>query len=86
MAQLLDTVQIWSQEQRLNRACDPKDSLWKPTTLADFGLKRADERVVEVAEKIFEAQATEPYPPGFLHGGFDHTKRWDVRPYCLCNF
>lgn len=81
VGELLDEVKIWPQPQRLGRAYDPKDSLWKLSMLADFGLKRDDKRVASVAEKVFDNQAAEPAPPGFLHGGFDHTKSWDKRPY-----
>jgi hypothetical protein len=81
VGELLDEVKIWPQPQRLGRAYDPKDSLWKLSMLADFGLKRDDKRVAAVAEKVFDNQAAEPAPPGFLHGGFDHTKSWDKRPY-----
>lgn len=78
---LLEEVKVWPQERRLGRAYDPRDSLWKLSLLADFGLKRDDSRVTAIAKKVFDAQATEPAPPGFLHGGFDHTKSWDKRPY-----
>ena len=81
VAVLLDEVKVWPQDRRLGRAYDPKDSLWKLSLLADFGLKRDDARIAAVAKKVFDAQATEPAPPGFLHGGFDHTKSWDKRPY-----
>jgi hypothetical protein len=81
VASLLDEVKVWPQERRLGRAYDPKDSLWKLSLLADFGLKRDDPRVAAVAKKVLDAQAEEPAPPGFLHGGFDHTKSWDKRPY-----
>jgi hypothetical protein len=78
---LLNEVQVWPQERRLSRAYDPKDVLWKLSILADFGLKRDDERIAAVAEMVLANQASEPYPPGFLHGGFDHTTAWDKRPY-----
>lgn len=39
MADLLDALQVWPQEQRISKAYDPKDSLWKLAMLADFGLK-----------------------------------------------
>lgn len=81
IAALLDEVKVWPQERRLGRAYDPKDSLWKLALLADFGLKRDDARIAAVAKKVFDAQAPAPAPPGFLHGGFDHTKSWDKRPY-----
>jgi hypothetical protein len=78
---LFKELKVWPQERRLGKAYDPKDSLWKLALLADFGLKRDDSRVTAVAKKVFDAQAPEPAPPGFLHGGFDHTKSWDKRPY-----
>jgi hypothetical protein len=81
IAALLGEVAIWPQERRLGRAYDPKDSLWKLSMLADFGLKRDDQRIATLAEKVLAAQAGVPAPPGFLHGGFDHTKSWDNRPY-----
>lgn len=81
VATLLDEVKMWPQERRLSRAYDPKDSLWKLAVLADFGLKRDDKRIAAVAETVLETRAADPYPPGFLHGGFDHTKSWDKRPY-----
>jgi hypothetical protein len=81
IAGLLDEVKVWPQERRLGRAYDPKDTLWKLSALADFGLKRDDTRIAAVAKKVLDAQAPEPAPPGFLHGGFDHTKAWDKRPY-----
>jgi hypothetical protein len=81
VAGLLNEVKMWPQERRLGRAYDPRDSLWKLSLLADFGLKRDDPRVAAVAEKVLDAQAPDPAPPGFLHGGFDHTKSWDKRPY-----
>lgn len=81
VADLLDALQVWPQEQRISKAYDPKDSLWKLAMLADFGLKRDDERIATISEKVLGLQAEEPYPPGFLHGGMDHTKSWDKRPY-----
>lgn len=81
VAELLDEVKTWPQVQRLSRAYDPKDALWKLAMLADFGLKHDDKRIADVAKKVFANQATAPAPSGFLHGGFDHTKSWDKRPY-----
>lgn len=81
IAALLAEVAVWPQERRLGRAYDPKDALWKLAVLADFGMRRDDERIAAVAEKALAAQAGDPAPPGFLHGGFDHTKSWDHRPY-----
>ncbi len=45
VACLLDDVKVWPQERRLGRAYDPKDSLWKLSLLADFGLRRDDPRI-----------------------------------------
>jgi hypothetical protein len=81
VADLLDDLKIWPQTQPLGRAYDPKDSPWKLSMLADFGLKREDKRVADFAAKVFANQATAPVPSGFLHGGFDHTRSWDKRPY-----
>ena len=75
---LLDALSTWPQPQPLKRAYDPKDSLWKLQTLADFGLNRSDGRIQALAEWVFAAQATDG---AFLHGGFDHTHSWDSRPY-----
>jgi hypothetical protein len=79
--ELLEEVKVWPPRLPLGRAYDPKDSLWKLSILADFGLTREDKRVAQVSEKIFANQATAPAPSGFLHGGFDHTKSWDKKPY-----
>ncbi len=81
VSSLLDELKQWPQARPLSRAYDPKDSIWKLATLADFGLKRDDKRIAALAEKVLEAQGVEPNPPGFLHGGFDHTHAWDKRPY-----
>lgn len=79
--ELIQSVQEWPPAKPLGRAYDPKDSIWKLATLADFGLRRDDERITALAERIFAAQAEDG---GFLHGGFDHTKSWNTRPYeCL---
>jgi hypothetical protein len=78
---LFHTLQQWPAVSPLGRAYDPKDSIWKVATLADLGFDRDDERIARLAEQIFVAQAEDG---GFLHGGFDHTKSWDTRPYeCL---
>ncbi len=77
IASLLEDVQLWPAKP-LDRAYDPRDSIWKLGTLADFGLYRNDERIAALAERIFAAQAGDG---GFLHGGFGHTKSWDTRPY-----
>lgn len=81
VADLLDALQVWPQGQRISKAYDPKDSLWKLAILADFSLKRDDERIATISEKVLDLQAEDPHPPGFLHGGMDHTKSWDKRPY-----
>lgn len=81
VGELLDDLKIWPSAQPLGRAYDPKDAPWKLSMLADFGLKRDDKRVASLADKVFANQAVGPAPPGFLHGGFDHTKSWDKRPY-----
>jgi hypothetical protein len=79
--ELFEAVREWPPSKPLGRAYDAKDSIWKVATLADFGLRRDDERIVTLAERLFAAQAGDG---GFLHGGFDHTKSWHTRPYeCL---
>lgn len=75
---LLESLDPWPPETPLSKAYDPKDSIWKLNTLADFGMKRDDARIAALAEQIFTAQAEDG---GFLHGGFDHTKSWHTRPY-----
>lgn len=75
---LIEALTTWPPEKPLSGAYDPKDSIWKLNTLADFGLRCDDKRIAAIAKRIFAAQATEG---GFLHGGFDHTKSWDSRPY-----
>ena len=75
---LIEPLDPWPPEKPLSKAYDPKDSIWKLGTLADFGLRRDDERVTAIAERVFAAQSEEG---GFLHGGFDHTKTWNTRPY-----
>ncbi|MCA9931097.1 MAG: hypothetical protein KC419_21580 [Anaerolineales bacterium] len=81
VATILDEAQVWPQATRLKKAYDPKDTLWKLAILADFGLKRDDELIQAVAQKVLDLLAGDPHPPGFLHGGFDHTRGWDERPY-----
>lgn len=79
--ELYEAVEVWPPEKPLGRAYDPKDSIWKLATLADFGLRRNNERIAALAEHVFAVQAEDG---GFLHGGFDHTKSWHTRPYeCL---
>ena len=81
IAALLTALDPWPPDNPLSKAYDPKDSLWKLNTLADFGLRRDDERIAALAERVFAAQAEDG---GFLHGGFDHTRSWHTRPYvCL---
>lgn len=75
---LLDGLSSWPTETPLGKAYDPKDSIWKLNTLADFGLKKDDKRVAAIADRVFAAQSEDG---GFLHGGFDHTKSWHTRPY-----
>ena len=75
---LVEALDPWPPDKPLSKAYDPKDSIWKLGTLADFGLKRNDERIAAIAERVFAAQSEEG---GFLHGGFDHTKTWNTRPY-----
>jgi hypothetical protein len=83
ISDLLQDMQEWPPAQPLGRAYDPKDSIWKLATLADFGLRQDDQRIATLAEKIFAAQAQDG---GFLHGGFDHTKSWHIRPYiCIAH-
>ena len=80
---LIEALDTWPPEEPLSKAYDPQDSIWKLNTLADFGLRRDDKRIAAIAKRIFAAQATEG---GFLHGGFDHTKSWDTRPYiCIAH-
>ena len=75
---LMADLEVWPPEKPLGKAYDPKDSLWKLGTLADFSFNREDDRIAAIAERIFAAQAENG---GFLHGGFDHTKSWHTRPY-----
>ncbi|HUP26870.1 MAG TPA: hypothetical protein VM409_00415 [Chloroflexia bacterium] len=75
---LIDALEEWPPARPLGKAYDPKDTIWKLATLADFGLRRDDERIAATAERVFAAQSEEG---GFLHGGFDHTKSWHARPY-----
>lgn len=83
VADIIAELQTWPPEKPLGKAYDPKDSIWKLGMLADFGLKRDDERIAAIAERVFAAQAEDG---GFLHGGFDHTRSWDARPYiCIAH-
>jgi hypothetical protein len=75
---LLEATDPWPPERRSTKAYDPKDAIWKVGVLADFGLDRTDPRVAALAERLFDSTA----PDGtFRHGGFDHTKSYDVRGY-----
>jgi hypothetical protein len=78
VASLIESLEVWPPDKPLGKAYDPKDSIWKLNMLADFGLGRNDERMTAIAERVFAAQAEDG---GFLHGGFDHTKSWHMRPY-----
>ncbi len=75
---LVESLDTWPPAKPLGKAYDAKDSLWKLNTLADFGLRRDDKRIAAIAQRVFAAQAEDG---GFLHGGFDHTRSWDTRPY-----
>lgn len=75
---LIEALDTWPPNEPLGKAYDPKDSIWKLGTLADFGLRRDDPRIAAISERLFAAQAEDG---GFLHGGFDHTKSWHARPY-----
>jgi hypothetical protein len=75
---LIAALDPWPPEKPLGKAYDPKDSIWKLGTLADFGLRRDDPRIAATAERVLAAQSDDG---GFLHGGFDHTKSWHTRPY-----
>ena len=78
LAGLIASLAAWPPARPLDKAYDPKDSLWKLSTLADFGLKRDDKRIADIAKRVMAAQADDG---GFLHGGFAHTHTWDARPY-----
>lgn len=74
---LISALDTWP-EKPLGKAYDPKDAIWKLGMLADFGLQKDDERIAAITERVFAAQGEDG---GFLHGGFDHTKSWRMRPY-----
>jgi hypothetical protein len=74
---LISALGTWP-EKPIGKAYDPKDAIWKLSMLADFGLRRDDERIAAISERVFAAQGEDG---GFLHGGFDHTKSWHTRPY-----
>src|SRR5256885_1952788 len=75
---LISALETWPPEKPLTSAYNPKDAIWKLGMLADFGLRRDDERIAAIAGRLLAAQAEDG---GFLHGGFDHTKSWHTRPY-----
>lgn len=77
VADLISSLDTWPTAP-LSKAYDPKDAIWKLSILADFGLTSDDPRIAAIAERLFAAQSEEG---GFLHGGFDHTKTWNTRPY-----
>jgi hypothetical protein len=78
VADLLAATDPWPPERRSTKAYDPRDPIWKVGVLADFGLDRTDARVAALSDRLFGAAA----PDGtFRHGGFDHTKTYDVRGY-----
>lgn len=78
VAHLLEATDPWPPERRSTRAYDPKDAIWKVGVLADFGSSRTDPRIAALAERLLDAAA----PDGtFRHGGFDHTKTYDLRGY-----
>jgi hypothetical protein len=80
---LIDALDPWPTKEPLTRAYNPTDSIWKLGTLADFGLRRDDKRIAAIAERVLAAQAENG---GFLHGGFDHTRSWDAKPYiCIAH-
>jgi hypothetical protein len=78
IASLLESLEVWPPDKPLGKAYDPKDSIWKLNILGDFGLRRDDERMAAIGDRVLAAQAEDG---GFLHGGFDHTKSWHTRPY-----
>jgi hypothetical protein len=77
VAQLITSLDDWASAP-LGKAYDPKDAIWQLSMLADFGLRRDDQRISAIADRLFARQAENG---GFLHGGFDHTRTWDKRPY-----
>ena len=40
VAALIEALDAWPPDKPLSKAYDPKDSIWKLNTLADFGLRR----------------------------------------------
>ena len=55
---LIESLDTWA-EKPLDRAYDPKDSVWRLGILADFGMRRDDERIAGIAERVFAAQAAD---------------------------
>lgn len=79
---LVDDLKQWPQGP-LSRAYDAKDALWRLAMLADFGLDRREPAIEALAANVLAAEAPDG---GFLHGGFDHTRSWDSRPYiCIAH-
>lgn len=80
---MIGELNPWPPTEPLSRAYDPKDSIWKLNTLADFGLRRDIKSISAISDRVLAAQAENG---GFLHGGFDHTKSWHERPYvCIAH-
>ncbi len=77
VAELIGRLATWATGP-FKAAYDPKDAIWALSVLADFGLRKDDPRIADLAERLFAAQAENG---GFLHGGFDHTRSWHQRPY-----
>lgn len=78
IAELFAALDPWPPERPSTRAYDPKDAIWKLGVLADFGLDRGDLRIDPLADRLFASMA----PDGtFRHGGFDHTRTYDLRGY-----
>ena len=83
VARMIDALHAWPPEEPLTGAYRPTDSIWQLNTLADFGMRRDDKRIAAIAKRVLSAQAESG---GFLHGGFDHTRTWDARPYiCIAH-
>jgi hypothetical protein len=78
VGELFHAVDLWPSDRRSTRAYDPKDALWKLGVLADFGLDRNDPRVEPLADRLFGSMSSDGT---FRHGGFDHTKTYDLRGY-----
>ena len=75
---LFAALDPWPPDRPSTRAYDPKDALWKLGVLGDLGLGRGDRRIDPLADRLFASMA----PDGtFRHGGFDHTRTYDLRGY-----